>query len=79
MGRRATDDLRLVAAHPLVYSEHRMTSKLELDSRIDPRIKAYFAGSDMPVTPDVSSLLASRAAERPHYRPTNRQLFSTRQ
>jgi hypothetical protein len=32
-----------------------MTSKLELDSRIDPRIKAYFAGLDMPVKPDVSS------------------------
>jgi acetyl esterase len=32
-----------------------MTSKLELDTRLDPRIKAYFAGLDMPVKPVVSS------------------------
>jgi acetyl esterase len=33
-----------------------MTSKLELDSRLDPRIKAYFAGMDVAAAkPDVSS------------------------
>jgi acetyl esterase len=36
--------------------ELRMTSKLELDTRLDPRIKAYFAGIDLGAAkPNVSS------------------------
>ena len=45
-----------------------MTSKLELDTRLDPRIKAYFAGLDLGAAkPNVSSreeLLAHRLCAR---------------
>jgi hypothetical protein len=32
-----------------------MAMKLELNPRIDPRIKRFYAGLDLPAAPDVSS------------------------
>src|SRR5580693_6249584 len=56
MGRSDPNDLRVVAAHPLACWDFSMTSNIALDTRLDPRIKAAFAGIDLgAVRPNVSS------------------------